>query len=69
MGGEEDVQEEVEELGVATARRGLIYVGGDLFSSLLTFVLLIFLARAFQPAAFGIYSIMIAFATLLLCTR
>lgn len=63
--GEEDVEEEVEELGVATARRGLIYVGGDMLSSILTFVLLIYLARTFQPAVFGIYSIVIAFATLL----
>lgn len=65
MPQEEEAQQEVEELGVSTARKGIVYVAGDLVSSLLTFVLLIYLARAFQPADFGIYSIVIAFSALL----
>lgn len=56
---------EVEELALVTAKRGVIYVIGDVLTSILTLVLLIFLAFYLQPANFGIYSIVIAFATLL----
>ena len=65
MPGDEDIREEVEELGAATAKKGIIYVGGDLISSLFTIVLLVFLARVLQPSTFGIYSIVVAFSLLL----
>ena len=56
---------EVEELALTTAKRGVIYVIGDLLTSLLTLVMLIALASLLKPSDFGLYSIVIAFATLL----
>lgn len=56
---------DVEELAVSTAKRGVIYVIGDAFTSVLTLVLLIALARLLMPSDFGVYSIVIAFSTLL----
>ena len=62
---EQGVSAEVEELGVTTAKKSIVYVGGDVISSVLTVLMLIFLARYLQPSLFGIYSIVIAFSTLL----
>ncbi|MDE1832899.1 MAG: oligosaccharide flippase family protein [Candidatus Micrarchaeota archaeon] len=56
---------EVEELAIVTAKRGAIYVIGDVLTSLLTLLMLIALARLLQPSDFGIYTIVIAFSTLL----
>ena len=55
----------VRELGVSTAKRGVIYVGGEIATSVITLVLLIFLARVLQPSSFGLYSIAVAFSTFL----
>ncbi|HVC58369.1 MAG TPA: oligosaccharide flippase family protein [Candidatus Acidoferrales bacterium] len=56
---------EVEELALTTAKRGAIYVIGDVLTSLLTLLMLIILASMLMPSDFGLYSIVIAFSTLL----
>lgn len=56
---------DVEELALVTAKRGVIYVIGDVLTSLLTLLMLILLAMILQPTDFGIYSIVIAFSLLL----
>jgi O-antigen/teichoic acid export membrane protein len=58
---ENETPEDVQELGLSTAKMGVIYVGGEIATSVIVLVLLIFLARYLQPAAFGIYTIAIAF--------
>jgi O-antigen/teichoic acid export membrane protein len=65
MGYDNDTVEEIEELGISAAKSGTIYVGGEIATSLVTLVLLIFLARILQPSAFGLYAIAISFTGLL----
>ncbi|MFI5412426.1 MAG: oligosaccharide flippase family protein [Candidatus Micrarchaeales archaeon] len=55
------VENEVEELSLSTAKMSVIYIGGEIISSLVTLFLLIFLARYLQPASYGVYTIAIAF--------
>lgn len=62
---EEQQQDEVQELGLSTAKRGIIYLAGEAGTSLITAVMLIALARLLQPSSFGIYSIAVAFSGLL----
>ncbi len=57
--------EGVQELGIVAARQGTIYLMGEIATSLISAVLLIFLTRYLQPADFGLYSIAIAFAAIL----
>ncbi len=59
---DQDPSDEVKELGISTAKKGFIYVGGEIGTSVIVLVLLIFLTRVLQPAAFGLYSIAISFA-------
>ncbi len=61
----EEVQEDVQELGISTAKRGALYLFGKFSSSIVVLVLLIFLARYLQPAPYGLYSIAVAFSSLL----
>ncbi len=56
---------EVQELGLAAAKSGTIYLGGEIATSVVVLVLLIFLARVLQPTNFGLYSIAISFAGIL----
>jgi len=55
----------VHRLGVETARRGVIYLVGEVVSSLVSLMVLIFLARSLGSSSFGIFAIVIAFNTLL----
>jgi len=55
----------VHRLGVETARRGVVYLVGEVISSLISLVVLIFLARILESSSFGIFAIVIAFNTLL----
>ncbi len=57
--------EEMKEIGHQTAKRGIIYVAGEAGTSVVTAVMLIVLARLLQPAAFGNYTIAIAFLGML----
>ena len=57
--------EEVQELGVSTAKSGTIYLLGEIGTSIISVILLIFLARYLQPSDFGLYSIAISFAAVL----
>ena len=57
--------EEVQELGLGAAKQGTIYMMGEIATSLVVLVLLIFLARYLQPTYYGLYSIAIAFAGVL----
>jgi O-antigen/teichoic acid export membrane protein len=65
MSYEDETPEEVQELGLSTAKKGVIYIGGEIATSVITLFLLIFLARILQPAEFGIYAIAIAFNAIL----
>ncbi len=60
-----DGKEELEEFGIETAKNTSIYVGAQLVSSLISFVVLIIAARALGPTNFGVFIIAIAFETLL----
>jgi len=55
----------VHKLGIETARSGVIYLVGEIISSLVSLIVLIFLARNLGAASFGIFAIVIAFNTLL----
>ncbi len=61
----EEVDKEVQEIGLSTAKRGVIFLLGKFASSLVVLFLLVFLARYLQPADYGIYSIAVAFSGLL----
>ena len=65
MAQEDETQEEVQELGMRTAKRGIVYLGGKFVTSLIAFVLLIILAKLLGAADFGFYSIAIAFSGML----
>ncbi|HUC39145.1 MAG TPA: oligosaccharide flippase family protein [Candidatus Acidoferrum sp.] len=56
---------EVQELGVSAARMGTIYLMGEIATSVVVLVLLIFLARYLQPSSYGLYTIAVAFAGVL----
>ncbi len=56
---------DVQELALSTAKKSVIYVGGEIATSVVTFIMIIVLARLLQPAAFGLYSIAIAFNMIL----
>ncbi len=60
-----ETSEEVQELGLSTAKRGVIYVGGQIASTVITLILLVFLARILQPSTYGLYAIGIAFNSFL----
>lgn len=60
-----ETSEEVQELGLDTAKKSTIYVGGEIATSVITLILLIFLARILQPTAFGIYAIAVSFNMIL----
>ncbi len=55
----------VRELGIKAARGAAMYVGGNITGSLAVLALLILLARLLSPSDFGVYSIALAFYTLL----
>jgi len=57
---EEEV-DEVQELGVREAKKGVIFVGSQIAVAIVTLVMLVFLARFLQPAEYGLYTIAIAF--------
>jgi O-antigen/teichoic acid export membrane protein len=57
---EEEEQEEID-FGTHAAKRGIVFVAGQITVALVTLMMLIILARLLQPAEFGIYSIAIAF--------
>jgi O-antigen/teichoic acid export membrane protein len=50
---------------VASAHRGAIYLISEVITSLISVVLLIYLARALHPGGFGLYSIAIALSQIL----
>lgn len=56
---------EVHELGVRTAKGSVIFVAAQVISSLITLLLLVGMTRLLKPAEFGLYSIAIAFSTVL----
>jgi len=58
-------RKKLHEFGADTAKSGILLTFGEIISSILTLLLLIFLARLLQPTDFGIYSIAIAFAAFL----
>jgi len=60
-----ETSEEVQELSLDTAKKGVIYIGGEIATSVVTLILLIFLARFLQPSLFGLYAIAIAFNAIL----
>ncbi len=63
--GNGEAESEVQELGLTAAKTGTIYLGGEIATSVVVLVLLIFLARVLQPTNFGLYSIAISFAGIL----
>lgn len=62
---EEGMQQSAEELGIATARSGTVFVLSKVGGAAVTLMLLIFLTRYLRPADYGIYTLAVAFATLL----
>ncbi len=58
-------KEELEEFGIETAKSTSMYVGAQLASTIISFLVLILAARVLGPADFGIFIIAIAFETLL----
>ncbi len=62
---EEYMQQSAQELGVATARNGTVYVASKMAGAVVALALLIFLTRYLKPADYGVYTIAVAFATLL----
>lgn len=57
--------EDVQELGILAAKQGTIYLLGEIGTSVISVVLLIFLTRYLQPTDFGLFSIAISFAAIL----
>ena len=53
------------ELGIKTAKHGTVYIIGEAFTSFLSLIVIIYLARFLLPADFGLYVIAIAFSQLL----
>ena len=53
------------EIGKGTAGKGIIYVGGEAASSLVSLLVIIYLARALPVSLFGLYIIAIAFTQFL----
>ena len=53
------------ELGIRTAKHGTVYIIGEAFTSFLSLIIIIYLARFLLPADFGLYVIAIAFSQLL----
>ena len=54
-----------DDLGMNTAKNSIVYVASKLTSSLIIFIILIFLARFLKPEYYGLYTIVVAFYTLL----
>ena len=54
-----------ESAGVRTAKNSIIYVAGQMVGSIASLVALIVFARLLMPEGFGIYSVVVAFYTLL----
>lgn len=65
MAEKNDTSEDIREIGLASARQGSIFLGGEIATSIITLIMLIFLARILKPADFGLYSIAISFAAIL----
>ena len=57
--------EDAQELGLVAAKHGTIYLLGEIGTSIISVILLIFLTRYLQPADFGLFSIAISFAAIL----
>ncbi len=53
------------EIGIKTAKGGTVYIIGEGFTSFLSLIVIVYLARMLQPSDFGLYIISIAFAFLL----
>jgi O-antigen/teichoic acid export membrane protein len=62
---EDDTQQSVQELGLATAKSGTVFVFSKVAGAAVTLMLLVFLTRFLRPADYGIYTLAVAFATLL----
>ncbi len=58
-------EESYKDLGLATARNGAMYVSSKIISSVVILVILIFLARYLKSDYYGLYTIVVAFSTLL----
>ncbi len=58
-------QSEVRDLGSKAMRSGSFFVSSKVISAIITLLLLVFLARELMPADYGIYTIVVAFYTLL----
>ncbi len=56
---------EINKLGVSTAKGSVIFVSAQVFSSVVTLLLLVGMTRLLKPADFGLYSIAVAFAAVL----
>jgi O-antigen/teichoic acid export membrane protein len=53
------------EIGLGAAKSGSIFLGGEILTSIITLVLLVFLTRYLGPGQFGLYTIAISFAGIL----
>ena len=56
---------DIKKLGVSTAKGSVIFVAAQVFSSVITLLLLIGMTRLLKPAEFGFYSIAVAFSAVL----
>lgn len=61
---QQDVDQAVE-IGLGAAKSGSIFLGGEILTSAITLVLLVFLTRYLGPSQFGLYTIAISFAGIL----
>jgi O-antigen/teichoic acid export membrane protein len=53
------------EIGLGAAKSGSIFLGGEILTSIITLILLVFLTRYLGPSQFGLYTIAISFAGIL----
>ena len=57
--------DDYKEVGIRTAKRGTIYIATEIATSVISLIILVYLARVLQPDQFGLYAVAIAFSQVL----